>query len=211
MDVLYRDRSLTWNHAFLLSVRVGFISTFKKYVFGLYFANLVTCLVHLLETWLVTHRNEWKLCEGAQHEEQVVVLPFPTDAQVQGRIWTAWDDLNCLSCGMWLEECLGLPLGLWDFTQELSSATCLSVGCGSFTHLTVLVTVWLKRQSDLESILGTVLKYKFLKGKKSRLLFSTAFWFHGNECKLLCQTTPSTKGQIKLQMSLLSRLFHIYV
>lgn len=145
VDELYRDRPLTWNLGVLFCLHSGlFLSApFKKKKSLDYIVPGLCCLFGFSFGNAAGHPSkcEWKVCKRARREEQVAVLTSLPDAQVQGRICTAWDDLNCLLCGMWPGECLGLPLGLLYFTQELSSTTHSSTGCSSFTRLTVLVRV----------------------------------------------------------------------
>lgn len=102
---------------------------------------VLCCLLGLAFGNVAGHpsKREREACKRAQGKEQVVILTSLPAAHVAGGICTAGDDLNCLFCGMWPEECLGLPLGLSDVTQELSYTTHASAGCSSFAHLTGLL------------------------------------------------------------------------
>lgn len=117
---LCRDRSLIWNLGVLFCLHSGLLlsTPFGKNSFD-YIMPGLCCLFGLSFGNVAGHPSkcEQKVCTRAQHEEQVVMWTSLPGVQIQGRVCPAWDDLNCLFWGMWPEECLGLPLGLADFTQ----------------------------------------------------------------------------------------------
>lgn len=76
-------------------------------------------------------------------------------------------DLNCLFWGMWPEECLGLPLGLSDFTESYLPAAPPPAAA----HPHVPKSAATKMECNRINAWNNFLKYDFQKAKKGWIYY----------------------------------------